>query len=32
MEEIRDEFKDYMDIPTFDLYFRKAVISYEGEM
>jgi len=32
MEEIRDEFKDYMDIPTFDLFFRKAVISYEGEM
>lgn len=31
MEDIRDEFKDYVDIPSFDLYFRKAIINYEGE-
>ena len=31
MEDIRAEFMEYMDIPTFDLYFRRAIISYEGE-
>jgi hypothetical protein len=32
MEDIREEFKDYVDIQMFDLYFRKATIMYEGEI
>lgn len=31
MEEIRDEFKDDIDIASFDLFFKRALINYEGE-
>lgn len=31
MEDIRNDYKDHMDIATFDLYFRKAIVNYEGE-
>jgi hypothetical protein len=31
MEELREEFKDYVDPPTFDMCFRRALINYEGE-
>ena len=34
LDDIQEDFVDggHMDITTFDLYFRKAVIHYEGEM
>lgn len=34
LDDIQEDFVDggHMDITTFDLYFRKAVIQYEGEM
>ena len=31
MEDMKQEFKEYMDIIDFDMYFRKALINYEGE-
>jgi hypothetical protein len=31
MEEIRNDFKDDIDIPSFDLFFKRAIINYEGE-
>ena len=31
MEELRNDYKDLIDIPTFDLYFKKALILYEGQ-
>ena len=30
MEELREEFKDFIDDVSFDLYFRKAMMNYEG--
>lgn len=31
-EELYDEFKDHIDSTEFDLAFRKAIMSYEGDM
>ena len=31
-EELADEFKDLIDDASYDLYFRKALMSYEGEL
>ena len=31
MEKMREEFKDDMDVASFDLFFKKALINYEGE-
>jgi hypothetical protein len=32
MEDIRNDYKDVLDVASFDLYFRKAVMTYEGEL
>jgi hypothetical protein len=32
MEDIRKDYKDILDVASFDLYFRKAIMTYEGEI
>ena len=31
MEELKEEFKPYVDDATFELYMRKAILAYEGD-
>jgi hypothetical protein len=32
IEELREEFLDYIDEATFELYMKRAIMNYEGEM